>query len=60
MSLIFRSSSNILEAKNIPSWGRPKGQDIFKRISPLVDYVARQQTQEMWLYNRRLLTGVST
>jgi hypothetical protein len=36
---------DILEAKNIPMWGRPKGQDIFKRVSPLVDYVARQQSQ---------------
>lgn len=51
---------DILEAKDIPSWGKPKGANIFERISPAVNYVERQRSQEMWLYNRRLLTGPST
>lgn len=51
---------DILEAKNIPAWSHPKGVDLFARISPAVNYVAKQQRQEMWLYNRRMLTGVST
>ena len=25
-----------------------------------MDYISKQQRQEMWLYNRRMLTGVST
>ena len=51
---------DIIEAKNIPAWSHPKGVDLFERISPAVEYVAKQQRQEMWLYNRRMLTGVST
>lgn len=51
---------DILEAKNIPSWGKPKGTEVFERVYPAVDYVQRQRDQEMWLYNRRLLTGPST
>ena len=51
---------DIIEAKNIPSWGNPKGVDLFERINPVVDYVSKQHSQEMWLYNRRMLTGVST
>ena len=35
----------ILEAKNIPSWSHPTGVNIFERISPAVDYVAKQQKQ---------------
>ncbi len=33
---------------------------MFERITPMVNYAARQIHQDMWLYNRRLLTGVST
>lgn len=33
---------------------------MFERIHPAVDYVQRQRDQEMWLYNRRLLTAPST
>ena len=51
---------DILEARNIPSWGKPKGTHIFERVHIGVDYVERQRAQEMWLYNRRLLTGPST
>ena len=51
---------DILEVKNAPSWGKPKGISIFERVYECVDYVQRQRAQEMWLYNRRLLTGVST
>lgn len=51
---------DILEAKNIPLWAKPKGAKLFDRIYQAVEYVERQQSQEMWLYNRRLLTGPST
>jgi len=51
---------DILESKKIPEWGKPKGKDMFKRITPIVYYTARQTSQDMWLYNRRLLTGVGT
>lgn len=51
---------SILQAKHIPSWGKPKGKHLFERIQPAVDYVSKQQEQELWLYNRRMLTGVST
>ncbi len=36
---------DILEAKDIPSWGKPKGANIFERISPAVNYVERQRSQ---------------
>lgn len=51
---------DILEAKNIPSWGKPTGVNLFGRTYPAVDYVQRQRDQEMWLYNRKMLTGPST
>lgn len=51
---------DMLELKNIGSWGKPRGIDIFKRSYPMVEYAARQREQEMWLYNRRMLTGPST
>lgn len=51
---------DILEAKNIPAWGKPRGVDLFKRSHPLVHYVERQKSQEMWLYNRKMLTGPTT
>ena len=51
---------DIIEAKNIPVWAHPKGVDMFERISPVVEYVAKQQKQEIWMYNRRMLTGVGT
>lgn len=51
---------DILEVKNVPSWGRPKGSQVFERTYPAVDYVQRQRDQEMWLYNRRLMTAPGT
>lgn len=51
---------DILEAKNIPSWGKPRGIDLFERVEPAINYISKQQQQELWMYNRRMLTGVST
>ena len=39
---------------------KPRGRDLFKRVSPTVDYVEGQKKQELWLYNRRMLTGVDS
>ena len=50
----------IMEASKIPMWARPKGVDIFKRNKDAVDFVYRIQKQELWLYNRQILTGPST
>lgn len=36
---------DILEAKNIASWGKPKGTEVFERVYPAVDYVQRQRDQ---------------
>ena len=36
---------DILEAKNIPAWGKPRGVDLFERNHPLVNYVERQRSQ---------------
>lgn len=33
---------------------------MFERVKPAIDYIQKQQKQEMWLYNRKMLTGVST
>ncbi len=52
--------AGILRAVHIPAWSRPKGPDLFDRIKDPVEYVLDQQRQEMWLYNRRILTGPST
>lgn len=30
---------DILEAKNIPAWGKPTGVNLFGRTYPAVDYV---------------------
>lgn len=51
---------DILETKNIGSWSKPKGTNMFSRAYPMVEYAARQREQEMWLYNRRMLTGPAT
>lgn len=34
-----------LEVKDVPSWGRPKGTNIFERINPAVNYFDRQRSQ---------------
>ena len=34
-----------LEAKDVPTWGKPKGRNIFERIHPAVAYVERQRSQ---------------
>lgn len=52
--------ASILKAVNIPTWGRPKGPDLFDRIKEPIEYILDQQKQENWLYNRRMLTGPST
>lgn len=52
--------ASILKAANIPAWSRPKGPNLFGRIKDPVEYVEEQHRQEMWLYNRRMLTGPST
>ncbi len=36
---------DILEAKNIPSWARPKGTNLFERVHVGMDYVDRQRQQ---------------
>jgi glycine C-acetyltransferase len=51
---------DFLEAQNVGVWSKPKGINIFERSYPAADYVERQRAQEMWLYNRRLLTGPAT
>ena len=33
------SIEDILEAKNIPAWGKPKGPKIFERIQPAITYI---------------------
>ena len=37
-----------------------RGTDLFGRITPTVEYVEAQKKQELWLYNRRMLTGVDS
>jgi hypothetical protein len=36
---------DFLEAKNIPSWAKPKGTNIFERVYPSAEYVERQRSQ---------------
>lgn len=36
---------DIMEAKKIPEWGKPKGSDLFNRINESVEYFQRQQKQ---------------
>jgi glycine C-acetyltransferase len=51
---------SILRASNIPAWGKPKGSNLFDRLDEPVKYFYEQHEQQMWLYNRRILTGPST
>ncbi len=44
-------------AFKVVEYGKPKGADLFKRIDFVTDYVLGQSKQELWLYNRRMLTG---
>jgi glycine C-acetyltransferase len=52
--------ASILKASNIPAWGKPKGPNLFDRLNDAVQYFLDQHKQQMWLYNRRILTGPST
>lgn len=52
--------ASILRAANIPAWSKPKGIDLFGRIHEAIQYQIDQHKQELWLYNRRILTGPST
>lgn len=60
--MVYRSVNieDLLELKNVTNWGKQNGKHMFQRITPVVNYAARQISQDNWLYNRRLLTGVST
>lgn len=51
---------SVLETVKIPTFGRPKGIDIFKRIEEGITYVGKFAKDELWLYNRRMLTGPAT
>lgn len=37
--------ANISRVSNIAAWGKPKGKNMFKRVSPLVDYAEDQIKQ---------------
>jgi glycine C-acetyltransferase len=50
----------VLETVKVPSFGRPKGHDLFKRIEESGVYVNKFVRDELWLYNRRMLTGPAT
>jgi 7-keto-8-aminopelargonate synthetase-like enzyme len=39
---------------------KPRGADLFGRVNATVDYVDSQKKQELWLSNRRMLTGVDS
>ena len=42
---------------NKTEWGKPKGKDMFTRTHNVQEYVRIQVQEELWLYNRRILTG---
>ena len=39
------------------TWGKPKGVDLFGRTHHVHKYIEKQIKQELWLYNRRILSG---
>lgn len=39
------------------SWGKPRGKDLFTRLHHVHGYIQKQVQEELWLYNRRILTG---
>lgn len=49
-----------MKATDVASWFKPKGRDIFNRTHDAVEYQMDQHKQELWLYNRKILTGPST
>lgn len=52
--------SGFLELKNVPVWSKPKGTQLFERVHTGMKYVQKQRESEVWLYNRKMLTGPST
>lgn len=52
--------ASISRAKDIPTFGKPKGPHLFDRLEVCYDYVESQKKSELWLYNRKMITGPST
>ena len=52
--------SSVLRLKNVLNFGKPKGTDLFDRVEETVSYVNGQRDQEIWLYSRRILSGVNS
>ena len=50
----------VLDSVKIPTFGKTKGIDLFKRIEDTITYVRKFEKDELWLYNRRMLTGPAT
>jgi glycine C-acetyltransferase len=50
----------VLETVKIPSFGRTKGVEMFGRLEEMGSYVQKFVDGELWLYNRRMLTGPAT
>ncbi len=48
---------SILGALKIPSYAKLRGKNLFSRMDEGATYLKGQIEQELWLYNRRLLTG---
>ena len=38
-------------------WGKPQGKNLFTRTYMIGKYVQDQKPEELWQYNRRMLTG---
>ena len=51
---------SFLKLADVETWGKPKGPNLFTRTYSVVDYTQEQRDQELWLYNRRMLTGVDS
>ena len=47
----------ILKMGDLASWAKPRGTDLFGRVKPAIDYLYSQEKNEIWLYNRKMLTG---
>jgi len=50
----------VFDTVKIPSFGKTKGTHLFDRVADAVLYTNKFIKDELWLYNRRMLTGPDT